>query len=102
MVRSLVRWLLLAAGSAVLGLLLLALGIYGRYLATGPELQPWHRVALDDFTARQADEIVTLDDYRRLEDRLFADLEARVYQPPLADRNLFNRYRMDSRSDPGK
>ena len=102
MVRSLVRWLLLAAGSAVLGLLLLGLGIYGRYLASGPELQPWHRVALADFTARQADEIVTLDDYRRLEDRLFADLEARVYQPPLADRNLFNRYRVDSRSDPGK
>jgi alpha-beta hydrolase superfamily lysophospholipase len=102
MVRSLVRWLLLAAGSAVLGLLLLGLGIYGRYLAAGPGLQPWHRVALADFTAGQADEIVTLDDYRRLEDRLFADLEAHVYQPPLADRNLFNRYRKDSRSDPGK
>jgi alpha-beta hydrolase superfamily lysophospholipase len=101
MVRSLFRWLLVAAGSAVLGLLLLGLVVYAHYLAAGPELQPWHLAQFEDFTAGRAGEVVTLEDYLRLEERLFADLEARVYQPPLADRELFNRYRRGSRSDPG-
>jgi len=102
MVRSVFRWLLVAAGSAVFGLLLLGLAIYGRYLASGPELQRWHRVALADFTAARAGEFATLDDYIRLEDRLFADLDARVYEPPSPGRELFNRYRKGSRSDPGR
>jgi len=102
MVRSILRWLLLAAGSAVLGILLLGLGIYARYLASGPALQPWHRVPLADFTAGQAGEIVTLDDYLALEDRLFADLDASIYREPSAGRDLFNRFRRGSRSDPGR
>lgn len=100
MVRSVFRWVLLAAGSAALGLVLLGLAIYARFLAAGPELQPWHRVALADFTAGQAREVATIDDYRRLEDRLFADLDARVYRPATPGRELFNRYRTGSRSDP--
>jgi alpha-beta hydrolase superfamily lysophospholipase len=58
---------------AALALLILAQGC-------GPALQPWHTEALtEEFTAAQADEVRTFDDYRQLEDRLFAELDATVY-----------------------
>ena len=47
---------------------------------SGPPLQPWHTARLTaEFTAEDSDEIQTFDDYRRLEDRLFAQLEEQVY-----------------------
>lgn len=46
----------------------------------GPPLQPWHTAKLTaEFTAENSDEIKTFDDYRQLEDRLFAQLEEQVY-----------------------
>ena len=100
MVRSLFRWLVLAAGSALFGLVLVGLGFYAHYLSSGPPLHPWQLERLEDFTAGDAGTVRTLADYRELEDRLFADLEARVYRPPTSDAELFNRYRKGSRSDP--
>ena len=42
----------------------------------GPELQPWHSEDLDEeFTEPKADDVRTFDDYRQLEDRLFAELD---------------------------
>jgi alpha-beta hydrolase superfamily lysophospholipase len=101
MVRSLIRWLFLAAGSALFGLLLVGLGFYAHYLKDGPPLHPWQLERLGDFTADDAAQVVTIAQYRTLEDRLFADLDARVYRPAVADAELFNRYRRSSRSDPG-
>lgn len=101
MVRSLIRWLLLAAASASFGLVLVGLGIYAHYLKDGPPLHPWQLERLDDFTAGDASQVVTVAQYRALEDRLFADLDARVYRPVVADAEFFNRYRRGSRSDPG-
>jgi pimeloyl-ACP methyl ester carboxylesterase len=101
MVRSLFRWLILAAGSALFGLLLAGLGFYAHYLRSGPPLHPWQLERLADFTEADAGQVTTLADYRALEDRLFADLEARVYRPAVSDAELFNRYRKASRSDPG-
>lgn len=47
---------------------------------SGPPLQPWHTAKLTaEFTAENSGEIQTFDDYRRLEDRLFAQLEEEVY-----------------------
>ena len=47
---------------------------------SGPALQPWHTEKLDaEFTAEKADEIKSFDDYQRLEDKLFAQLEEQVY-----------------------
>jgi len=47
---------------------------------SGPPLEPWHTEKLTaEFTAEMADEIRTFDDYRQLEDRLFAQLEEAVY-----------------------
>ena len=46
----------------------------------GPSLQPWHTERLTaEFTARRSDEIRTFDDYRRLEDELFQQLDEKVY-----------------------
>jgi alpha-beta hydrolase superfamily lysophospholipase len=101
MVRSLIRWLLLAAGSALFGLVLVGLGFYAHYLKDGPPLHPWQLERLADFTAGDAAQVVSIAQYRALEDRLFADLDARVYRPPVPDAELFNRYRTGSRSDPG-
>jgi alpha-beta hydrolase superfamily lysophospholipase len=47
---------------------------------SGPALKPWHTEQLRaEFTTRKADEIQSFDDYRQLEDELFAQLEAEVY-----------------------
>ena len=47
---------------------------------SGPALKPWHTEKLRaEFTTRKADEIQSFDDYRQLEDELFAQLEAEVY-----------------------
>ncbi|MDJ0941861.1 MAG: hypothetical protein QNJ30_00225 [Kiloniellales bacterium] len=44
-----------------------------------PELQLWHTERLDaEFTAERAEEIRSFEDYRRLEDALFAQLDRQV------------------------
>ena len=47
---------------------------------SAPELQLWHTEKLDaEFTAERAKEIRSFDDYRRLEDELFAQLDRQVF-----------------------
>ena len=65
-----------AAERAVAGGLL-ALMIQG---CDESDLQPWHTEDLEqEFTAEMADEVPTFDDYLELEDRLFAELDEKVY-----------------------
>ena len=46
----------------------------------GPPLKPWHTERLTaEFTTKKMAEIQTFDDYRQLEDTLFAQLEEKVY-----------------------
>lgn len=73
------------------------LGVSGK-----PELKPWHTAALtEEFTAPDTTRIRTLDDYRKLEDRLFAQLDHEVYQHTAEpDRLELNRYFHGSRADP--
>jgi alpha-beta hydrolase superfamily lysophospholipase len=75
---------------------------YAAFLRGGPELEVWHRAALDEeFTADHADEVRTVRDYVALEDRLFAELDREVYDRiDDTDRVPYNRYARDSRSDP--
>ena len=55
----------------------MALNILG---CSNPSLKPWHTERLTaEFTTGKLDEIRTFDDYRQLEDRLFAQLEDKVY-----------------------
>ena len=65
-------------------------------------LEPWHTEKLsEEFTTAKADEVQTFDDYLKLEDRLFAELEeeiiARVETGP--EYGLV-RYSSGSASDP--
>jgi esterase/lipase len=46
----------------------------------GPPLESWHIEKLtEEFTAEMIDTIQTFDDYRKLEDRLFKQLEEKIY-----------------------
>src|SRR5262245_47607565 len=102
MVRGALRAVGRALGWALVGMLLVGLALYGRYLRSGPELEPWHRARLDEeFTVARANEVRTIADYRALETRLFAELDREVYaatEPE--DRLPYNRYYRGSRSDP--
>jgi alpha-beta hydrolase superfamily lysophospholipase len=73
------------------------LGVSGK-----PELKAWHTARLtEEFTTADSSQIRTLDDYRKLEDRLFAQLDREVYQRTAeADRLALNRYFHGSRADP--
>src|SRR4026209_1657959 len=89
-----------ALGWALVGMLLMGLVLYVRYLHSGPELEPWHRVQLEEeFTAGSADKVRTIADYRALEARLFAELDRDVSSDTEPEARLpFNRYFRGSRS----
>jgi alpha-beta hydrolase superfamily lysophospholipase len=65
-------------------------------------LQPWHTEKLSaEFTAEKADEIKSFDDYLRLEDKLFTQLEEQVYaQTPTGPAYALVRYSTGSAADP--
>lgn len=100
MFRTLIRWLLFALASALFGLVLVAAAGYLYFVRQGPAPERWHLQALPDFSADQAPQVKTLDDYLALEERLFAALDQQVYLPADAQADRFNRYRHASRSDP--
>jgi len=71
------------------------------YLERRPDLAVWHTAELDEeFTARSP--VKRFEDYLRLEDRLFAQLDERVYAevgPEIGSQ--INRYYRGSLADPG-
>ena len=87
----------------VLGLLTCAV-IVGVQGCGGPPLKPWHSEALtEEFTADMTDEVRSFDDYRQLEDRLFAQLEEKVYRDtPTGPEYALVRYSAGSAADPQK
>jgi alpha-beta hydrolase superfamily lysophospholipase len=98
LLRPLLR--LLGYGSA--GVALTLLTFFVLYLEGRPDLQPWHTADLDlEFRAGTA--VASFEEYLAREDRLFAQLEARVYdRTGPADGDLGNRYRRGSAADPGR
>jgi alpha-beta hydrolase superfamily lysophospholipase len=65
-------------------------------------LAPWHTVELrQEYRAAQADQVRSFEQYLRLEDRLFAELDDRVYaQAPAGRSDTLLRYTAGSASDP--
>ncbi len=65
-------------------------------------LHPWHTEKLtEEFTVDQADEVQTFDDYRALEDRLFAQLDREVYaRTDTGPAYALVRYSRGSAADP--
>ena len=103
MLLSLLQVLRRIAASAVLGVLLIAGGVWLYFALNGPEPQVWHRTRLvEEFTVAKAGDVTTLGAYRRLEDRLFDELRREVYAKVVpGDIAPFNRFAVGSRSDPG-
>jgi alpha-beta hydrolase superfamily lysophospholipase len=68
----------------------------------GPPLEVWHTEELTaEFTAGRADEVRTLQDYRRLEDELFAQLNEQVYaRTETGPAHALARYSAGSAADP--
>jgi alpha-beta hydrolase superfamily lysophospholipase len=102
MFKPLVGLLRSALGSVLLGLVLILAGAYVYFLTHGPEPKVWHTAQLEqEFTAARAGQVTSIAAYRQLEDRLYAELKAKVLdQVQASDRNPFNRYSSGSRSDP--
>jgi alpha-beta hydrolase superfamily lysophospholipase len=86
---------------AVLGLAACAVTLFSQGCA-GPPLKPWHSEKLtEEFTAEMAAEIRTFDDYRQLEDRLFAQLEEKIYaRTETGPEYALVRYSAGSAADP--
>lgn len=100
MLPGLVRELLRLLGYGLLGSFVVALVVYVHFLDSRPDLSAWHLADLDEeYTA--GSDVDDFGQYLALEDRLFAQLDQRVYaQAGGAPGNGFNRYSRGSRSDP--
>ncbi len=100
-IRALLRQLAYLAVYGTLGVLLtLTVGI-GIHIANGPALMPWHVAPLEaEFRASDATHMESRDDYRTLESKLMAELDAEVYaQVPPDQRRAVNRYFAGSLAD---
>ena len=97
-----IKHLLSALGYGLLGSIVVLVGIYAYLLNSRPALKVWHQAELDaEFSLARASEVQDLDDYLRLENQLFEQLDESVYQRIAAeDRNDINRYFPGSRMDP--
>ena len=102
--KALLRQLTLLLVYGTLGVLLTLVVALGIYLANAPALQPWHLAPLAaEFHAADAGKIKSLNDYRALESRLMAELEAQVYaKVPEDERSPINRYTSGSLADAQK
>jgi len=86
---------------AALGFVAGVFGLYVWWVQGGPPLQPWHQAELAEEYRAGRTEIATLADYLALEDRLFAELDEKVYaQTPTGRENRLVRFSPGSASDP--
>ena len=94
--------LLVAIAYGVGGMIVGAMGLYAYQVEKWPDLQPWHVASLDsEFRASSVDAVTDLDDYRRLETRLFEQLREQVVAvTPVGKGNRLNRYSAGSLVDP--
>lgn len=89
------------------GLLAIVVAILVAYvsgLRSHGELAPWHTARLDhEFSARDAAQVRTLEDYLRIEDAVFLQLDRTVYRLVAPERQrVANRYAAGSLADPNR
>ena len=97
-----IRRTLRALGYSATGALVVLVVVYILYLEGRADLDIWHFAELDEeFTADSG--IENFADYMALEERLFRQLEERVYaRVPPEERKRINRYHRGSLSDPSQ
>jgi len=79
-----------------------ALSLYVRSVRSGPPLELWHTVELEtEFRADRVGEIASFEDYLALEQRLFVELDERVYaRTTRGEHRALARYSTGSLADP--
>lgn len=87
---------------ATLGAVLSVIIVFICLMDSRPDLSPWHTVELDaEYTLEKQDEIASFDDYLKLEDRLFEQLQADIYNTPSTmPESQLNRFKKNSLADP--
>jgi len=98
---GLTKTLLNLVGYGLLGAFIALLIVYILFLESRPDLSIWHLADLDqEYTAESG--VSDFDHYLSLEERLFAQLDALVYeQVPQGPENAINRYSRGSLTDSG-
>jgi alpha-beta hydrolase superfamily lysophospholipase len=102
MIRKLLKQFAYLAGYGLVGALAVIVVVYSLRLSSLPDLAVWHTAKLtSEFRARDAATVRTLDDYRALEVRLFAELQENIYDRVAPqDRRRYGRYSRGSVADP--
>ena len=74
------------------------------YGCSGVPLQPWHSEKLtEEFTEQKADEVKSFSDYQALEDRLFKQMDEKIYAKTETGPDYkLDRYSAGSAADPRK
>ncbi|MHC4266147.1 MAG: alpha/beta hydrolase [Planctomycetota bacterium] len=70
----------------------------------GPDLQVWHKVELlNEFDRSQYSNQMTFEQYREMEDKLFAELDKNVYEKVVSsEQDKYDRYNRSSLSSPDR
>ena len=101
-IAGFVKRLILYVAVGVLGFVVGGFALYVIVVRGGPPLQLWHTEKLTaEYSQENADEIRSFDDYRRLEDKLFAQLDEKIYaRTESGPRHALVRYSAGSAADP--
>lgn len=96
------RNILLAIAYTVLGSLLGSIILYIYAMQNRPDLFPWHQVYLrQEFSTSSLSKVKSFSDYLSLEDRLFAELQDKIYlKKSDMQQHQLNRYISGSLADP--
>lgn len=102
--KRLLKHLALALGYGALGVIVVGVLGYLRYLQGRPELKPWHTARLDhEFRVGDPASAVRFDQYLEQEERLFAELDLEVCRrTPPQDQERWNRFWPGSDADPSR
>ena len=80
-ISKLIKTILRAIAYTLLGSVLGAVIFYIQLMENRPDLLPWHTIQLQqEYTIERAAEITTFSDYLAMEDRLFDELQRKIYQ----------------------
>ncbi|NOQ87821.1 MAG: alpha/beta fold hydrolase [Gammaproteobacteria bacterium] len=87
---------------ASLGAVLSAVIVFIYLMDSRPDLYLWHTVELgEEYNVKKQDEILSFDDYLRLEDKLFEQLQTEIYSTPSTiPKSQLNRFDKYSLADP--